>query len=362
MDIKGMKVLSIDDNKNNLLMIEVHGKALGVEVFSYSDPVAAYNEVKRNNYDMIIVDYMMPEMDGLTFIRKYREIDNDTPVIMITAVGDDDEIHYKALQFGATDFLKKPMNGTLFKLRVKNLLELKQAQLLIKDRARLLETEVEKATAGIKASELETLSVVGKTAEYKDPETGDHIKRVSNYALILAKAWGLNQSLQDILYHSAPLHDIGKVGIPDDILTKPGPLDKEQWDIMQTHPLIGYEILKKAKSKYLNAGSIIAFTHHEKYDGTGYPKGLKGESIPILGRIVALSDVFDALTSKRPYKEAWAFDEAVRTIKEESGKHFDPKLVNLFLENICLIKEVYIENKADINNKAYLENKVYIDK
>lgn len=347
MDIKGMRVLSIDDNRNNLLMIEVHGKSLGINMSSYDNPVLAFEEAKKGVFDMVIVDYMMPEMDGLTFIKKYREIDVDTPIIMITAVGDDDEIHFQALQHGATDFLKKPMNGTLFKLRVKNLLELKQSQLLIKDRARLLEDEVRKATEDIRKSELETLTVVGKTAEYKDPETGDHIRRVSDYSLILAKAYGLNQGLQDILYHSAPLHDIGKVGIPDSILLKPGPLDKQEWEIMMTHPLIGYEILKKAKSKYLNAGSIIAFTHHEKYDGSGYPKGLKGEAIPILGRIVALCDVFDALTSKRPYKDAWEFKEAIRNINDERGKHFDPKLVDLFMENIELIKKVYVTNKED---------------
>jgi len=341
MDIRGMKIISVDDNINNLLMVEVHGKSLGVVIDSYQDPMEAYNQVVTTEYDMVIIDYMMPGMDGLEFIKEFRKIDQNTPIIMITAVGDNEEIHMRALQLGATDFLKKPINGTLFRLRVRNLLELKKSQQLIEDRAKLLEAEVKKATRNILEGEFETLSVVGKTAEYKDPETGEHIHRVSGYALILAKAYELNEELQDIIVNAAPLHDIGKVGIPDKILLKPGKLEPDEWEIMKTHPLIGYEILKKAKSKYLNAGAVIAFTHHEKYDGSGYPKGLKGENIPIMGRIVAIADVFDALTTKRPYKEAWTFEDALAKLVLEKGRHFDPILVDLFIQNKFEVRQIY---------------------
>jgi len=283
MNIDGMRVLSVDDNGNNLLMIEVFAKSLKIHIESFENPIHALDDFKAKDYDMVIVDYMMPEMDGLTFIQEVRHIDEQIPIIMITAVGNDLKLHELALSAGATDFLTKPVIATIFKLRVKNLLELRKSQRLINNKALLLEEEVEKATIDSIESELETLQVVGKTAEYKDPETGQHIYRVSNYARVLSQAMGLTETMQDILYNAAPLHDLGKVGIPDHILLKPTSLNDEEWKIMKTHTLIGYDVLKKTKSKYLKAGAVIAFTHHEKYDGSGYPKGLKGQEIPMFG-------------------------------------------------------------------------------
>lgn len=343
MDISGMKIISIDDNKNNLMMIEVFAKSLHIEVDSFEDPIAALESTKKENYDLVILDYMMPVMNGLTFIEQFREHDTTTPIIMITAVGDDDDIHQKALLTGATDFMRKPLNGIVFKLRVTNFLQLKKAQSLLADRTKLLEEEVRKTTREIIAREMETLHVIGKTAEYKDPETGRHINRVASYSLIIADVLGLSEPVKELLYYAAPLHDIGKVGIPDHILLKPGLLDEEEWEIMKNHSDIGHEILKKSHSKYLNAGAIIANTHHEWYDGTGYPNGLKGEKIPLLGRIVAIADVFDALTSKRPYKEAWDFDRAVDEIISLKGTHFDPKVVDAFLEKLDKVREIYVE-------------------
>jgi len=336
-----MRIISIDDNVNNLLMIEVYGKSLGISVESFQNSKLALERVKTQSYDLVVVDYMMPEIDGLRFIEEFRKRDTNTPIIMITAVGDDDDVHMKALSIGATDFMKKPINGAIFKLRVTNFLQLKKAQILLSDRTKLLEEEVKKATKDILARELESLNVIGKTAEYKDPETGEHINRVSNYSVLLAKGMGLSDTLQDLIFHASPLHDIGKVGIPDYILLKPGPLNEEEWSIMKTHPLIGYEILKRSQSNFLSAGAIIAFTHHEKYDGTGYPKGLKGEDIPLLGRIVALADVFDALTTKRPYKNAWEFNAAVDEIIRLKGTHFDPTIVQLFIEHLDEIRKIY---------------------
>lgn len=342
MDVSGMKIMSVDDNLTNLKMIEVYGQSMGIVVESYADSKQALEAALRGDYDLIIVDYMMPRVDGLTFIKEYRGKNDQTPIVMITAIGDDEDVHYKALERGANDFLKKPMNGMVFKLRIHNLLSLRKAQRILENRAKSLEEEVHHATKDILARELETLTIVGKTAEYKDPETGQHIQRVSAYSKILAKAYGLNLAMQNILFYATPLHDIGKVGIPDHILMKSGPLNEEEWIIMKQHPLIGYEILKKANSKYLNAGAIIAFSHHERYDGTGYPKGLKAEAIPLFGRIVAIADVFDALTSKRSYKEAWTFEQSVEKIKRESGHHFDPKLVTLFMHELEDIRKVYL--------------------
>lgn len=189
--------------------------------------------------------------------------------------------------------------------------------------------------------EKETLNVLGNASDYKDPETGAHIARVSNYSLILSKALGQDSTIQDLLFYTAPLHDIGKLGIPDAILLNPGKLSKEEFEIIKTHTTIGFNILKNPSSKYLKAGAIIAKTHHEKFNGTGYPNGLKGTDIPIFGRIVSIADVFDALTTSRPYKEAWSFERTIDLIMEERGKHFDPDLVNLFYQNIPMVKDIY---------------------
>ncbi len=192
--------------------------------------------------------------------------------------------------------------------------------------------------------ENETLNVLGKASDYKDPETGAHIIRVSNYSRLLSEALGQSKALQDLLYYAAPLHDIGKLGIPDSILLKPGKLTSEEFEVIKTHTTIGYKILANPSSKYLKAGAVIAISHHEKYDGTGYPKGLRGDGIPIFGRIVSIADVFDALSTKRPYKDPWPFEKVVDLIEEERGKHFDPEIVDLFIKNISGIRQIFETN------------------
>jgi response regulator RpfG family c-di-GMP phosphodiesterase len=196
--------------------------------------------------------------------------------------------------------------------------------------------------------EYETLTVLGKAAEYKDPETGAHIMRVGLLSRLLAKSEGEDEQSQNLIYYAAPLHDIGKLGIPDTILLKPGKLTNEEFEIIKTHTQIAYEILKDTQSHFLQAGATIALTHHEKFDGTGYPYALKGEDIPLYGRIVGLIDVFDALTSKRPYKEPWPFEKAVDLVKSEKTKHFDPTIVDLFLENIDEVKTIYDTHKDNL--------------
>lgn len=208
-------------------------------------------------------------------------------------------------------------------------------------RVHLDHVRLEKINARLLHREHETLRMLGKLAEYKDPETGTHIARVSEYSSLLAQASGLDDEMVDIIYYATPFHDIGKVGIADSIMLKEGKLNDEEFDIIKTHTRIGSEILRNADSKYLRAGAIIADTHHERWDGGGYPNGLKGEAIPILGRIVAVADVFDALTTERPYKKAWSFDEAMAYISSEAGKHFDPKLVELFRQHEQSIYQIY---------------------
>jgi len=337
-----MKIVSIDDNENNLFLVEAICMEIGLNVTSFSDPLEALMYVLKNPIDMILIDYMMPNLNGLEFVKEFRNINKLIPIVMITAAGDDDDIHKEAFDLGVNDFLKKPVNSVLLKARVLNLLSNYQNQLLIQDKAKLLENEVKKATQELIEREHETLNVLGKAAEYKDPETASHVVRVAHYSKLLAREYGLDEKEQELIFYAAPFHDLGKVGIEDKILLKPGKLDEAEFKIMKTHAMIGYDILKDSKSEYLRSGAQIALTHHEKFDGSGYPKGLVGQEIPIFGRIVAVVDVFDALTSNRPYKRAWSFEEALQLLKDESGSHFDPKLVDIFIQNIDEAKEIYL--------------------
>jgi len=338
---KDIVAVSIDDNEQNLMLLEAFADQIELKVVNFIDPIKALHFISTNDVDIIFTDYMMPNLNGLELIKKFREINKSTPIIMITAAGEDSRI--SALEVGATDFLNKPLDLTDFIVRTKNLLALRSAQIQLQNRAKQLETEVKKATEDLINREHESLIVLGRTAEYKDPETASHIARVSHYSKLLAKKYGLDEETQEIIFYAAPFHDIGKVGIKDNILLKPGKLTDDEFDIMKTHSNIGYEILKDSQSKYLKMGATIAISHHEKFNGTGYPNKLKGSSIPIEGRIVAVADVFDALVSERPYKKSWSFDDALNLLQEESGKHFDPVIVSLFNENINEIKTIYNE-------------------
>lgn len=341
MDFKSMKIVSIDDNENNLFLIESICKDIELQVKSFSEPLEALMYVLQNQIDMILIDYMMPNLNGLDFIEEYRKKIKNVPIVMITAAGDDENIHKRAFELGANDFLSKPVNSVVFKARIINLLTNYQNQILLEDKAKLLEKEVEKATKNLLDREHETLIILGKTAEYKDPETASHVARVAYYSKLLAKGYGLNEKEQDILFYAAPFHDLGKIGIEDKILLKPARLTPEEFEIMKNHPKIGYEILKNSQSEYLQAGAIIALTHHEKINGSGYPNGLKDDDIHIFGRIVAIADVFDALTSFRPYKQAWSFEDAVKYLQEKSGKEFDTKLVEIFINNLDEVAIIY---------------------
>lgn len=336
---KNIIAVSIDDNEQNLMLLEAFADQIELKVINFSDPIKAFEFITTNEVDIIFTDYMMPNMNGLELIEQFRKTNNATPIIMVTAAGEDSR--EKALEIGATDFLNKPLDLSEFIVRTKNLLSLRFAQIQLQNRAKQLEVEVQKATEDLIDREHESLVVLGKTAEFKDPETANHIARVAHYSKLLANRYGLDKATQEIIYYASPFHDIGKVGIKDNILLKPGKLDDDEFDIMKTHAAIGYSILKDAKSKYLKMGALIALTHHEKYNGKGYPKGLSGDNIPIEGRIVAIADVFDALVSIRPYKKAWSFDDALELLKKESGEHFDPELVTLFVENIDDIKSIY---------------------
>jgi putative two-component system response regulator len=342
-------VLIIDDNATNLMLFKhLLSKLPEIEVTTFDDPLAAVEWCTEHTPDMVIVDYMMPVMDGLEFISTFRGLPgrHDIPLIMITADTESD-VRHRALELGAHDFLTKPVDKTELTARARNLLALRRSQVQLANRAQWLAQEVKKATSEIRARESEirarekeVILRLSRAAEYRDPETGAHLLRMANYTRLIAANIGLPQQEQDLLLEAAPMHDMGKVGIADNILLKPGKLTPEEYEIMKTHAAIGYEILRDSVSPLLKTASILAWTHHEKFDGSGYPRGLQGEDIPLHGRIVAVADVFDALTSSRPYKLAWPLERAIEFLKEGRGTHFDPVCVDAFLSDMPAIMAI----------------------
>lgn len=326
------QVLIVDDTQINLVLFEALVRKLGVsdaKVFDSSTAGLAW--AQANDPDLIIVDYMMPNLDGIEYIERLRATPGKemVPILMITA-NDQKQVRYRALNVGASDFLNKPIDKVEFLARASNLLALSSARRKLSDHATWLSGEVRKATAEIVERERETVIRLSKAAEYRDPETGAHILRMAHYSQLIARGLGLSAADQELLLQAAPLHDIGKVGIADNILLKPGRLTVEEFETMKLHAVYGHEILQGSASTILQAGAAIALGHHEKFDGSGYPAGLKGEEIPIFSRIVAVADVFDALTSVRPYKAAWTPEAAATYIQQQSGAHFDPACVLTF--------------------------------
>jgi response regulator RpfG family c-di-GMP phosphodiesterase len=327
------QVLIVDDTEINLILFGALVKKLeDCQAHVFSKPREALEWVTENVPDLVIVDYMMPELDGLEFIRLVRELPGRklVPILMITA-NDQKQIRYRALDLGANDFLTKPIDKIEFLARTRNMLSLNQARKHMADHASWLSGEVRKATREIVSRERETVFRLSRAAEYRDPETGAHILRMAHYSMLIARELGLSEEDQQLLLEAAPLHDIGKVGIADKVLLKPGRLTPEEFEVMKQHAMFGYELLRGSSSKLLQAGAEIAKGHHEKFDGTGYPDGIKGEDIPIFSRIVAVADVFDALTSERPYKKAWEVEEAIDFLNNGAGTHFDPACVKAFL-------------------------------
>jgi len=301
--------------------------------FSASEEALAW--CGANPADLVIVDCVMPAPDGVEFIRRFRRLPGcaDLPVVMVTADGLK-EARHEALQAGATDFLTTPVDQSEFLARLRNMIELRRGQKLLADRAALLAQEVAAATATIAQRERETIIRLSKAAEYRDPETGAHILRMAHCSRLIAAGMGLPAERQQLIFEAAPMHDIGKVGTPDYILLKPGRLTDAEFAVMKRHAVIGHEILAGSNSPILQEAAVIALSHHEKLDGSGYPQGLSGEAIPLAGRIVALADVFDALTSDRPYKKAWDDARAVDFIRAQAGSHFDPAIVAVFLDRL----------------------------
>ena len=329
-------VMIIDDQSTGRTILEeiVRGVDKSVTTKGFASPVDAVEFAKRHAPDLILTDFKMPQMDGIEFIRQIRQIFScvDVPIMMVTVL-EDKGVRYQALEAGAADFISKPVDQHECRARCRNLLLLRRQTLLLKDRAKLLEQQVTEAVREIRTREEETLLRLAKAGEYRDLDTGNHVLRMAKYSRLISRVLGLSENECNSIELAAPMHDIGKIGVPDHILLKPGQLTPEEAQIMKTHPLIGYEILKDSPSKYLRMGAIIALGHHEKFDGTGYPSGLRGEDIPLAARIVAVADVFDALTTNRPYKRAWRVEDALDYLISHRGKHFDPDCIDGLIAN-----------------------------
>jgi response regulator RpfG family c-di-GMP phosphodiesterase len=327
-----MKVVIVDDTHINLvLMSRLMEKLEGVATVTFQSARAALDWCAANPWDLLVLDYMMPDINGLDFLAQLgHDARTRPPVLMVTA-SQDVEIRHRALENGANDFLIKPIDKVEFLARTRNMLDLRRATLALESRAAWLDSEVAKATAELRAREQETILLLCRASEYRDPETGAHIQRMAHYSCIIAAELGMSSEEQERILNAAPMHDIGKVGTPDHILLKPGRLNAQEMEVMRQHALIGYNILKSSAAKMLQLAAEIAYSHHERFDGTGYPNGLKGEAIPLAGRIVAVADVFDALTNVRPYKQAWSLEAARTFLLDNSGTHFDPQCVDALL-------------------------------
>ncbi len=346
------RILVVDDENRNLRLMEAMLIPLGYEVVLARDGLEALDKVREIPPDVILLDIMMPKMDGFEVARQLKEDEGTKiiPVVMVTALKEVED-RVKALEVGADDFLTKPVDDSELRARVSSLLKVKAYNDHMLNHQKELEAEVTKRTKQlsqafekIKLASLETIYRLSRAAERKDEGTGAHIQRMSQFSAAIARQIGLDDSAVEAILYAAPMHDVGKIGIPDQILLKPGRLDPDEWEIMRQHSILGVQILEGSDADSIKLAETIALTHHEKWDGSGYPKGLKSLEIPLAGRITAIADVFDALTSKRPYKEPFPLEKAFSIIREGRGSHFDPRVVDAFFaveDEILSIKGRY---------------------
>ncbi len=349
------KILIVDDQPQNVRLFEMMLSYAGyANVQSTSDSREVEGLYRENDFDLIMLDIRMPHLDGFQVMAQLSDrIKGDYLPILVLTAQEDMETRLKALEAGAKDFVTKPFDRMEVLKRIHNMLEVRFFHNERMRRTETLEAKVRERTSELQArndelerTRLEIVQRLGRAGEYRDNETGMHVLRMSKSCQRLALALGLSEAEADIILHASPMHDVGKIGIPDHILLKPGSLDVDEWETMKTHSSIGADIIGEHTSEPMRTAYTIASTHHEKWDGSGYPEGLKGEEIPIEGRIAAICDVFDALTSERPYKKAWPIEKATTLIHDQSGKHFDPQLVRLFDEvfsDILKIQQDYAD-------------------
>jgi putative two-component system response regulator len=345
-------ILVVDDQAQNIALLEAFLAPQGYEVLMAGSGEEALEKLSVNPIDLVLLDVIMPGMDGFTLTRRIRQDSANLllPIVLVTALRDTED-RIKGIEAGCDDFISKPIDKMELLARVRSLLKVKAYNDLLGNYRTELELEVARRTEDlkralerIKDASLETIYRLSVASEYRDEDTGAHIMRVSRYSAAIARQMGLDASTVESILYAVPMHDVAKIGIPDQILMKPAKLDPAEWEIMKQHTVIGAKILEGSKAEYISIAETIALCHHEKWDGSGYPKGLKGKDIPVTARIAAIADVFDALVSKRPYKEAFVVERALAIIDEGNGRHFDPDVVAAFYavkDEILAIKESY---------------------
>jgi putative two-component system response regulator len=350
--LKNERILIVDDEPANLKLLDKMLRGHGYNgLVLVDDPRDVIDLYRAAPPDLILLDINMPHLDGYQVMEQLKSLNDPLlpPIVILTAQNSKDYL-LRALAGGARDFISKPFDRNELLMRVRNLLDAQLAHRLMHDQKKVLEGMVKIRTEELRKTRLEVVQRLGMAAEYRDEETGSHILRMSHISTLLARASGWNEAACELMLNASPMHDIGKIGIPDAILLKPGKFEAHEWEIMKTHATIGGKLLAGDDSELMLMAREIALTHHEKWDGSGYPAGLAGDAIPHSGRIAALADVFDALTSVRPYKKAWTVEAAVELITENRGKHFDPKLVDVFLQqlpNVLEIRERFEEHGRD---------------
>ncbi|MBK1690835.1 two-component system response regulator [Ectothiorhodospira mobilis] len=329
---KSARILVVDDERANLILMDRLLRTEGYHnLVLIQDPREVMAAYRKAPTDLILLDIKMPHMSGFEVMEQFAALDDPLvpPILVLTAQHSRDYM-LRALNGGARDFIGKPFDRAEVLARVRNMLDVQLAHRMTHGQKDMLEQLVHERTEEIRRTRLQVVQRLGRAAEYRDNETGCHILRMSHIAVLLARHLGWSRGTCERLLHASPMHDVGKIGIPDCILLKPGRLTAEEWETMKTHTTIGVDILSGDDSDLLHMAREIALTHHERWDGSGYPNGLAGEDIPMVGRICALADVFDALTSQRPYKPAWPVEDALDLIRDGAGSHFDPRLTELF--------------------------------
>lgn len=336
-------VLVVDDQTSNALLVAeiLSGISAEIDVLTFTQPLEAVRYAAGHPLDLVVTDYSMPELDGIGVIRELQRMDHlvDLPIVMVTAL-DDMELRYAALDAGAADFLARPINSRECQARCRNLLKMRYLQNEKKRHAEILAQRVAEVTLDLQSRSMEMLQRLAGAAEMRDTDTGEHLVRMSRYSAMLAREIGFGEEDIQVITMAAPLHDIGKIGIPDHILLAPRRLTESELRIMRTHPEIGHDMLQGSSSDAMKMSADIAHYHHERFDGTGYPVGLSGEDIPLSARIVAVADVWDALLSTRPYKRPWTQDAAIDLLRSGAGTQFDPNLVGAFLGNLDALNQI----------------------
>jgi putative two-component system response regulator len=353
------RIMIVDDDPKVRRALERVLQRQGFAVFQSEGGEPVFKQIEDLAPDLLLLDLAMPGLDGFTIAKtvKGNPAVNHIPIILLTGLDGVDN-HVKAFDIGVDDFMSKTADPAEILARVRYHLKIKAhndrlhtTRVYLEDTVALKSGQLVKALDQLKDASIEIIWRLTAASEYRDNETGAHIRRMSHYSAAIARRLKLKSKAVEAILYAAPMHDIGKIGIPDKILLKPGKLDTKEWEVMRMHPIIGANILKDSRISFIRMGATVALTHHEKWDGSGYPQGLAGPKIPLAGRIVALADVFDALTSERPYKEAFSIEQARQLIIEQRGKHFDPQVVDAFLaipDEILKIKETYQDQRDSL--------------